>query len=236
VTNSLVSGYLERISSKVFDDYHGQITSLIGNQRGVYALYKKNHLYYVGLATNLRTRVKHHLKDRHAQKWDGFSLYLVHNAEHLHELESLLIRISEPKGNMKLGGFKKSQNLFRALKKSMEERNRLQVREILAGRKKHTRGSARSKKRNVKRSGMRGAPPLKELLLMDRQLKCTYKGREYTAQVDSDGMIHIDNKVYNSPSAAAVHITGRPMNGWTFWKYLNQQDQWVKIDQRRSKK
>jgi hypothetical protein len=236
VTNSLISGYLERISSKVFDDYHEEITSLIGNQRGVYALYKKNHLYYVGLAKNLRTRVKQHLRDRHAEKWDGFSLYLIRNVEYLHELESLLIRISEPKGNMKLGGFKRSQNLIRRLKKSMEERNRRQVREILSGRKQHVRGSSRSKKRNVVRPGMRGAPPLKGLLPASTQLRCTYKGREYTSQVDSEGMIHIDNRVYNSPSQAAVYVTARPMNGWTFWKYLDQQGVWVKIDQLRSKK
>jgi hypothetical protein len=220
----------------VFDDYHEEITSLIGNQRGVYTLYKKNHLYYVGLATNLRTRVKHHLKDRHAKKWDGFSLYLIHNVEHLHELESLLIRIAEPRGNVKLGGFKRPQNLIRALKKSMEERNRLQVREILAGRKRHTRASARIKKRSVKRPGMRGTPPLRGLLAVDAQLKCTYKEREYTAKVDSEGMIHIDNKVYNSPSLAGAHVTRRQTNGWTFWSYLNQQGQWVKIDQLRSKK
>jgi hypothetical protein len=233
VTNSLISGYLERISSKVFDGYHEQITALIGNQRGVYALYKKTHLYYVGLATNLRTRVKHHLKDRHAKKWDSFSLYLIRSVEHLHELESLLIRISEPRGNVMLGKFRRSQNLIQALKKSMEERNRLQLKEILGGRKKRKEPS---KKRKLKRPGMRGTPPLKELLSAGAELKAVYKGREYPAQVDAEGMIHIDQKVYNSPSLAATHITHRPMNGWTFWKHKNEQGQWVKIDELRHKK
>ncbi len=54
------------------------------------------------------------------------------------------------------------------------------------------------------------------------ELKAVYKGQEYTAQVDDAGMIHIDQKVYNSPSLAATHITHRPMNGWTFWRYQNQ--------------
>ncbi len=159
VKSSLISGYLERISSKVFDDYHRQITALVGNRRGVYALYKKDHLYYVGLATNLRTRVKRHLKDRHARKWDVFSLYLIHNAEHLRELESLLIRISEPRGNVKLGTLRKSQNLIHALKKSMEQRNRRQVKEILAGRKGRS-GKARParRKRPLAQPASKGRP------------------------------------------------------------------------------
>lgn len=47
----LVQGYLERTSSKVFSAFPKQITDLISGQHGVYALYKKNRLYYVGLAT-----------------------------------------------------------------------------------------------------------------------------------------------------------------------------------------
>ncbi len=235
MSNSLITGYLERISSRVFDGYHEQITALIGNQRGVYALYKKTHLYYVGLATNLRTRVKHHLKDRHAKKWDSFSLYLIRNVEHLRELESLLIRISEPRGNMKLGGFERSQNLIHSLKRLMRERYRLQERQILPGRKKRTQGAVKSKKRKLKRPGMRGTPPLTGLLPANEQLKSLYKGHEYTAQVDGDGMIHIDQKIYNSPSLAATHITHRPMNGWTFWKYRDENREWVKIDKLRQK-
>jgi hypothetical protein len=64
----LVRGDLEGISSRVFDFYHDEITELIGKSHGVYALYKKGRLYYVGLARNLRRRVKHHLKDKHAKK------------------------------------------------------------------------------------------------------------------------------------------------------------------------
>ena len=234
--NTLISGYLERIASKVFDDYHEEITRLVGNQRGVYALYKKNSLYYVGLATNLRARVKQHLKDRHAKKWDGFSLYLIHSAEHLKELETLLIRISEPRGNRTRGGFKKTENLIRVLKKLMEARNREHVREILIGRKKVTTKKRFSKRKpNVKRPGMRGLPPLRGLLPAGTALRVNYKGQEYTAEVDAEGMIHIDTKVYNSPASAGTHVTKRPTNGWTFWKYKNIEERWVKIDELRKK-
>ena len=234
--DTLISGYLERISSKVFDDYHQEITQLAGKQRGVYALYKKNHLYYVGLATNLKTRVKQHLKDRHAKKWDSFSLYLIHSAEHLKELETLLIHISEPRGNMKRGGFRKSQNFIRVLKKMMETRNREQVSEILAGRKKvTTKKRSLKRKLNVQRPGMRGVPPLRGFLPAGTVLKVKYKGQEYTAEVDAEGMIHIGGKIYNSPSLAGSHMTKRPTDGWFFWKYQNKDGPWVKIDELRKK-
>ncbi len=72
----LVLGHLERISSAAFDKYNQVITELVGGKNGIYALYRNNQLYYVGLATNLRQRINQHLKDRHAGKWNYFSLYL----------------------------------------------------------------------------------------------------------------------------------------------------------------
>jgi len=67
----LVQGNLERISSKVFDIYHDEITQLVGRQHGVYALYKKNRLYYVGLAKNLLERfskARKKVKERNEKK------------------------------------------------------------------------------------------------------------------------------------------------------------------------
>lgn len=234
MSNRLISGYLERVSSKVFDEYHKEITSLIGNQRGVYALYKKHRLYYVGLATNLRTRVKHHLRDRHAKKWDGFSLYLIHNADHLQELESLLIRIAEPRGNMKLGGFRGSLNLRSVLKTLLRRKHSEKEREMLSGRKEAESKPVRKKRtRNVKRPGMRGAPPLAGILAGGAKLTASYKGGTFTAEVDGQEMILIDGKTYNSPSLAATHVTKRPMNGWVFWKYQRSDGTWSLIDELR---
>jgi excinuclease UvrABC nuclease subunit len=79
----LVIGYVERVSREVFSDFAAQLTALVGRQHGVYALYKGDQLYYVGLANNLRGRIKRHLSDRHTEKWDRFSLYLVREAAHI---------------------------------------------------------------------------------------------------------------------------------------------------------
>lgn len=50
------------------------------------------------------TRVNHHLKDWHKGKWDRFSVYLTNDDEHIKPLESLMLRIINPKGNKALAG------------------------------------------------------------------------------------------------------------------------------------
>ena len=200
----------------------------------MYALYKKNHLYYVGLARNLKTRVTQHLKDRHAKKWDRFSLYLIEKAEHLKEIESLLIRIAEPKGNLKKGGFRHSLNLRKALKEAMELQKKEEIARILrTGRKeKHGRGRAGAReKRRLNRPGSRGMPPLKGLLPEGTLLSAKYKGQEYQAQVTEEGKLSFGDKIFNSPSAAAIFITGAPKDGWIFWRYKNEKGEWVLLDE-----
>lgn len=70
----LVNEYLERVGGDVLESEHFRsiVARMIKGHAGVYALYKDERLYYVGLATNLMARVKHHLRDRHARKWAGW--------------------------------------------------------------------------------------------------------------------------------------------------------------------
>jgi excinuclease UvrABC nuclease subunit len=101
----LVSQHLENISRTALEKYQTILKDYVKGRHGVYALYRKGHLYYVGLASNLRNRLKTHLKDRHAQTWDSFSVYLTINDSHLHELETLILKIASPKGNKQSGNF-----------------------------------------------------------------------------------------------------------------------------------
>lgn len=73
----LVLDRLENVSKDVFKKYYPLITELVGNSPGIYALYDGADLYYVGKSTELRKRVRHHLRDRHLASWTHFSLYLV---------------------------------------------------------------------------------------------------------------------------------------------------------------
>jgi GIY-YIG catalytic domain. len=99
----------------------------------VYALYNDNKLYYVGLASNLNSRLKHHLNDRHANTWDRFSVYLTQGDEHLREIEALLLRISSPKGNRQAGKLRASENLAARLKADFRELQKREVEGIFNG-------------------------------------------------------------------------------------------------------
>lgn len=50
----LVCQHLENISRKALENYQKIIKDFVKGRHGVYALYKKGRLYYVGLASNLR--------------------------------------------------------------------------------------------------------------------------------------------------------------------------------------
>lgn len=49
------------------------------------------------------------------------------------------------------------------------------------------------------------------------EFRAHYKGQTHLARVQS-GALMLDGKSYHSPSAAAVSITGSPVNGWRFWE------------------
>ncbi|MDD8039940.1 MAG: GIY-YIG nuclease family protein [Acidobacteriota bacterium] len=108
----LVIEHLEGIARSAIRRYPDIITEFAKGRSGVYALYKGKDLYYVGLAKNLRSRLRGHLRDRHAEAWDRFNIYLTQGDEHLKELESLVLRIASPKGNRVAGKFAESSDLF----------------------------------------------------------------------------------------------------------------------------
>ena len=71
-SGKLVVAHLEMVSGDLLEDYRQVVQSLIRGKSGVYALYRDQSLYYVGLATNLMRRMRQHLNDRHQKKWNHF--------------------------------------------------------------------------------------------------------------------------------------------------------------------
>ena len=51
------------------------------------------------------------------------------------------------------------------------------------------------------------------------EFRATYKGQQFTGVV-KNGALVMNGKRFTSPSAAAVSITGNPVNGWRFWECL----------------
>ena len=123
-TPKLVTQYLENISREALVRHFDVVTGFVGKRNGVYALFKKGKLYYVGLASNLRGRLRTHLKDRHGVSWDSFSVYLTIGDKHMRELESLIVRIVEPPGNKQLGKFAGAEDIARRFGRAIGEKQR----------------------------------------------------------------------------------------------------------------
>ncbi len=49
------------------------------------------------------------------------------------------------------------------------------------------------------------------------EFRANYKGQTYLARVEGGALV-LNGQQFDSPSAAAVSITGNPVNGWTFWE------------------
>jgi hypothetical protein len=66
------------------------------------------------------------------------------------------------------------------------------------------------------------------------EFRSNYKGQMYFAKVDNGSLVLNDKRFY-SPSAAAVAITGNPVNGWIFWECkLPGNHNWQSIKTRRT--
>jgi hypothetical protein len=88
-------------------------------RQGLYALYGKDgELYYVGRASDLLGRLSTHRSDLHGEKWDKLAIYILDAGLTLHEVESLLIAVSKPKGNKNRGRLK--GDLKKDLKESLK--------------------------------------------------------------------------------------------------------------------
>ena len=85
------------------------LEDLLKDSGGIYALYKKDELYYIGLSNKLKSRVKQHLKDRHSQKWDTFKIFKVGRINYLKDLETLILQITRPEGNLRMGKLPRKQ-------------------------------------------------------------------------------------------------------------------------------
>jgi predicted GIY-YIG superfamily endonuclease len=226
--SQLVCQQLENISRDALDKYRDIIRHYIRRRNGVYALYKREKLYYVGLATNLRTRLKQHLDDRHGESWDRFSVYLTIGDRHLKEMESLLLRIAHPTGNKHIGRFVKCENLVKRFARDIKTLQREEITAALGLGGRKVAGRDAADERPVL------APYVK--FIRRNRLRARYKGTWDRARVRSDGTITVRGsrgRKFNSPSMATIHIVKRNMNGWWFWHYERSPGEWVRLKHHR---
>ena len=122
VKGSLVKGVLENIPRESFERIADAIEKTMKGESGIYALYKNDRLYYVGLARDLKGRVKKHTRDKHAGKWNKFSIYTIKKAKYLGDVETIILRIGKPKGNDQLGRIPKLRALQKILVKEAKKK------------------------------------------------------------------------------------------------------------------
>jgi len=66
-------------------------------------------------------RINWHLKDRHARKWDHFTIFRIQNGKYLKDIETLIQNIVFPKGNRAKGKVPKDSNLSYVLREVLKE-------------------------------------------------------------------------------------------------------------------
>ena len=224
---ALVSQYLEGISRTALAEYQRFFREQARRRNGVYALYRKKKLYYVGLARDLRGRLRTHLRDKHGESWDRFSIYLTVGDDHIKELESLVLRIVRPSGNRQGGKFAKAQNLRREFARRVRQDAATHLSELLGTEAKVI---ARTTARPQEKSAV-----LAEFVTKPMRLRGHYKGKLLKAQVRRNGTIFFAGKRFQSPSTAACAALPhrRAINGWYFWTYERAPGDWVRLKELR---
>lgn len=123
--NRLIKKFWENASAEA----HKEAPGSKQRGRGIYVLYSKGEIYYIGLSKrSLRRRLRGHARrDRHKGKWDSFSFYRIGKTKYIKDVESLLLRIIRPPGNRVVGKFGRKYNLAKkakTLRRTKKQRRR----------------------------------------------------------------------------------------------------------------
>jgi len=216
---ALVHQHLENVSRDLLEEHPDVVKQFIGRNAGIYALYRRDKLYYVGLATGLRGRLKAHIKNRHGGSWDRFSIYLTIKDQHLREIEALLLRIANPIGAKQRGKLAQSRDMRRLIQRAIRVKQHSEV-STLFGRGTSPVGETRNRK---------GDETLRRLLPQGARLRGTLKGKVFRARARRSGDVRFNGKIYTSLSHAAFAAIKRPTNGWWFWQIERGRKNWVRL-------
>jgi len=120
---ALIKGMSRNLPSEILTDqvFKKKLEELMRGYAGIYALYKGEKLYYVGLTGNLHGRIRWHLKDRHSGKWDQFKIFRIQKVRYLKDIETLIHHIAETRGNRAKGQVPRDADLTHALREVLRE-------------------------------------------------------------------------------------------------------------------
>jgi len=215
---ALVHQHLENVSRELLEQHPDIVRQFIGRNAGIYALYRKEKLYYVGLASGLRGRLKAHIKDRHGGAWDRFSIYLTIKDQHLREIEALLLRIAKPIGAKQRGKLAQSKDMRRRISRAIREKQYSEVASLFG--RGTTPVGQKAERDNL----------LRRLLPQGARLRGTLKGKIYRAHARRSGDVRFNGRIHKSLSDAATAAVKRPTNGWWFWQVERGRGNWVRLE------
>jgi hypothetical protein len=120
---ALIKGMTRRLPHEILGNplFREGLASVMRGYAGIYALYKGSKLYYVGLTRNLFGRIRWHLRDRHAQKWDSFVIFRIKRVNYLKDIETLLMHLVTTQGNRVKGKVPRDADINRVLRVILRE-------------------------------------------------------------------------------------------------------------------
>lgn len=123
---TLIKGMTKKLPSEILGNpvFKKRLKEIMKGYSGIYALYHKDRLYYVGLTTNLFGRINWHLKDRHAGKWDSFAIFRIKRIGYLRDIETLITHLVKVPGNRVKGRVPRDADINRVLKDILREHSK----------------------------------------------------------------------------------------------------------------
>lgn len=224
----LVSQFLEDISRDAVSAHRKIIKVMIGKRQGVYALYWRGKLQYVGLASSLARRLNSHLRDKR-KRWDRFSVYLTIGPTSMKEMESLLLRIAIPQLNKTKGKLFRAENLRRKFKAEVKATHVAELSALLGDSSRREKVKQMSRGNRVARKKVAVAVLARYVDGAPLKLRARYKGKLFRARVRRDGYILYGGKTYKTPSGAGKVVRRGAIDGWHFWHFERAPGDWVPL-------
>jgi len=134
---ALIKGMSKKLPYEIIDNplFKRGLKKIMRRYSGIYALYRKDRLYYVGLTRDLFGRIKSHLDDRHRAKWDHFVIFRIKRVDYLKDIETLITHLVSIPGNRAKGKVPRDADITRILR-NVYQQYRKGTRKILEALKK----------------------------------------------------------------------------------------------------
>jgi len=128
---ALIKGMSQRLPSEILesDIFTEHLKSMMKRYAGIYALYRGKELYYIGLTKDLLGRIHSHKKDRHARKWDSFTIFRIRRVRYLKDIETLITRLIDTPGNKFKGHIQRDADFNKVLHKVLKK-HKIAIKEL----------------------------------------------------------------------------------------------------------